>query len=686
LDDLDENPENVPRLVSDYALFNPHAAFRLNNDVFPARDPEWRKWSPRDPTPPHWYTLDRFEELVASIVSLKKPLTVRDFLADFRGLTRTSTRMIVLAAAKLERGTKLEDLVDKKRGAFDKNALRRLLTAMQQNSKEVAPEVLGVLGKQHFLEKLTGEDQSFRYAKQAGVENGLPYIVEAACRLTEDKLLQGLHIGLNWSVPLSNPLQDCELRLPDQSVVYGLEGFFRHLRVNLGYDPVAVVLHIASPRFDFLDRGKGSVQLGPSIAGAVAETLSKVTKQWAAIKKSFDRERTRDARRQEELFRQGRAQEITVREAAWQAIPDAYLKASGGGKLPAHARQVMYAARPLILEITGKETLDDDYFTQTLLPEYMREHPKQTAGWDVVYDERGHLIEPHTGRRIGIGTLAVRKYLREAESPTPPAMELPDLSFEWPTVGPCCRYSGVLFIEKEGFFPLLERAQIAERYDLAIMSTKGMGSTSARHLIERLAEEARIFVLHDFDKSGFSIVGILGRDTTRYQFTRPPEIIDLGLRLLDVEEYALESEAVDYPANSDPTGNLQENGATEEEIEFLAGECGYDRRYHGRRVELNAFASDQFLEWLEAKLRLHGVQKVIPDAQTLAEAYHRSRARHELGNRIQQALPEVERIAKSAAVPKNLRRRIAQELAENPSLAWDEALHFLSAAIGKARS
>jgi hypothetical protein len=49
--------------------------------------------------------------------------------------------------------------------------------------------------------------------------------------------------------------------------------------------------------------------------------------------------------------------------------------------------------------------------------------------------------------------------------------------------------------------------RIAERYDLTLMSTKGMGSTSAGQLIERLAGEARIFVLHDFDKSGFSIVG-----------------------------------------------------------------------------------------------------------------------------------------------------------------------------------
>jgi hypothetical protein len=126
----------------------------------------------------------------------------------------------------------------------------------------------------------------------------------------------------------------------------------------------------------------------------------------------------------------------------------------------------------------------------------MREHPDETAGWDVVYDHRGHLTEPHTGHRICIGTLAVHKYLREAaKSPTLPTVALPDLSFHLSTTGPRHRYGGILFIEREGFFPLLERVQIAECYDLAIISTKGMGSTSARRLIERLAPETRIFVL-----------------------------------------------------------------------------------------------------------------------------------------------------------------------------------------------
>ena len=55
--------------------------------------------------------------------------------------------------------------------------------------------------------------------------------------------------------------------------------------------------------------------------------------------------------------------------------------------------------------------------------------------------------------------------------------------------------------------------------------------------------------------------------------------------------------------------NLAENGATAEEIEFLLEE----------RVELNAFASDELIDWLERKLREHGSEG-LPDADTLADA------------------------------------------------------------------
>jgi hypothetical protein len=181
--------------------------------------------------------------------------------------------------------------------------------------------------------------------------------------------------------------------------------------------------------------------------------------------------------------------------------------------------------------MTG-QTLDDRYFTQQLLPDYVREHPERTADWDIVYDARGHLWEPHTGREVNLGTIGVREYLMAIRSGTSSSLDLqlPEFSSNFPTRGPGNRYGAILYIEKEGFFPLLQQAGFAERYDLAIMSSKGMGTTAVRNLIENLYDTVKILVLHDFDKSGFSIAGTLTRDTRRYAHSAAVKVIDLGLR------------------------------------------------------------------------------------------------------------------------------------------------------------
>jgi DNA topoisomerase VI subunit A len=55
---------------------------------------------------------------------------------------------------------------------------------------------------------------------------------------------------------------------------------------------------------------------------------------------------------------------------------------------------------------------------------------------------------------------------------------------------------------------MFREVQLGERYDLAIMSTKGVSVTAARRLIDYIYARYRLplFVLHDFDKSGFTIL------------------------------------------------------------------------------------------------------------------------------------------------------------------------------------
>jgi hypothetical protein len=230
----------------------------------------------------------------------------------------------------------------------------------------------------------------------------------------------------------------------------------------------------------------------------------------------------------------------------------------------------------------------------------------------------------------------------------------------------------VLFVEKEGFFPLFRRVRLAERYDLAIMSTKGMSVVAARQLVDRLCggQGIPLLVLHDFDKAGFSIFGTLSLNNRRYVFEHDILVIDVGLRLKDVEACGLESESVAVSDTRKARRTLQRNGATQGEIDFLMS---------GRRVELNAFLSRPFVNWIEAALKEHGVKKVIPDQDVLAEAYAEAFVRQYVRAAIPGLIAEGRARLDAAGIPEDLRAQVAgmveQKRADAP---WDHAVTRLA--------
>jgi hypothetical protein len=406
----------------------------------------------------------------------------------------------------------------------------------------------------------------------------------------------------------------------------------------------------------------------------IINNVLRVTKKWAKQRKAEERRASSALNRRLALVRSAK---VEIKEAAWQCMREAYWKASTNNTLPAQARQVMYAARGEIQRRTGR-ALGSKYFCQTLLPDYIREHADETATWDVVFDARGHFTEPHTNLIVPLGTIAVREYLGKVVEHKAADLELldsfPEIPPLHPTCGPQNRYAAILFIEKEGFMPLFAHVKLAERYDIAIMSTKGLSVTASRLLVEQLCSRHRIplLVLHDFDKSGFSIIGTLRRATRRYQFQKSIQVIDFGLRLRDVEAEGLESEDVVY-GQSDPAKNLFINGATEEEVEFLCqGRVG--ATYRGKRIELNAFTSGKFIAWIEARLQEYGIQKVVPDAETVEAAYRRAIAISLRNRRLEEIAAEVSQQAQQAAVPEWLAEEVRERLTEDPTLAWDEAV------------
>ena len=344
-----------------------------------------------------------------------------------------------------------------------------------------------------------------------------------------------------------------------------------------------------------------------------------------------------------------------IKAAVWDAMPAAYDSASAGGTLPAPARMVMYAVR----RISGLgDTLKSDYFLKKLLDMYLTEHPQ--PDWDIVRDDRGTFREPHTDRDVPLGTLQVRQYLERVQGANHVDRDdqPPTLPLGWWTCGPVDRFGAILYIEKEGFGPLLASTRLAERWDLAIASCKGYSVQAARRLIKALHDgyKVPVFVVHDFDKQGIGIFDTFDHDS----------YVDLGLRLDDItavdddgnDRWGLSadtaSESVTYVAKDkpyDPRPNLTERAASTAEIDFL---CRTDRPpFHGRRVELNALQG-RFVDWLEAKLEEHHVAKIVPDEATLERVYRWAYARRWLNLEIARLYEQAQDEADDADLPDDL--------------------------------
>jgi hypothetical protein len=408
-----------------------------------------------------------------------------------------------------------------------------------------------------------------------------------------------------------------------------------------------------------------------SLADDILSVTAKVTRPWTKQRKAEERGRRSRASRQY-IY----SDRVNFTDVAHDILPQAYQHASGGGRYSVSQRQFFYACREAFKTKTGRD-LEYGYFAGTLLVQYQNRHPG--LGWKITADPRGTLVIPNAGHEVHVpvGTIDIDRHLRKARTQHDPYEDAEDakLDTEWPSLAAGRRYQAILYIEKEGFGPLLEEAKIAERFDLAVMSCKGQSVTAARRFVDEVCAAGRgvpLFVVHDMDKAGFEIsqrlttVSAWARinDRVTYEFENRIHVIDLGLRLADVEEYGLQGEDCDFSGRF-----ASDSIATEEEREFLES---------GRRVELNEFTSPQFIEWLEAKLTRHLPKRLIPPDDVLADAWRRALAVAALNRVLDDARDEAIDNARAAGIPKNLRRQLAKRLkdADEP---WDQVLYRLAA-------
>lgn len=660
--------DEIVQVITAFGWLNPHATFALTwngKHLLQATDPSWRKWQPSDPAPAAWYDTESFSRLIAACVAHDqdhgRDRTVREFIAEFRGFARSDAQKKVLNASGTTRMSLREFFAEGKQP----RRAKRLLALMQNSTKPVLAKDLGLLGKEHFLARFEENDvdaDTFQYQRDLCDVEGVPYAIEAAFGYCPDDNTHRRIIGVNWSPTLLDPFRELEHEGGDS-----LDQILFEQRAGEN-EPIVLALHVASPCITYTDKAKTAAVLPDEVSAALAAAVQNVTKAWAKQRKAEERDEAAKLRR---LDRLSRRRKETQRDVAFEVIPKAYLHASDNGTLPVTATQNMYAARPEIQERTGKQ-LDRQYFNQTLLPDFLSEHKELTANWDIAYDDRGHFTEPHTGHTIGLGTWSVSDYLDQVHKLKMQAAALAPARII--TCGPHGAFGALLYLEKEGFLPLFERVQLASRYDIGILSNKGMSVTAARKLADEICHAYGIplLVLHDFDKAGFSILATFERrQSRRYTFENKIKVIDLGLRLGDIR--GLQREVVfDEGSKEKRAANLQRNGAKPNEVKFLLNS----------RVELNAMTPRQLVTFVERKLQQHGIGKVVPKSSDLANAYRLFAHGCDAERIIKRELKKLNGAAK-VTVPRDLETRVRKHLKQNPTVRWDEAVQRIVAAVRK---
>lgn len=357
------------------------------------------------------------------------------------------------------------------------------------------------------------------------------------------------------------------------------------------------------------------------------------------------------ARKAKEKTSTGKA--VSKRELILDCLEDAIEHASTGGKFRFSIRNLFYATRPLLLE-QGIEEPSYDYFCQVIAG--FESENGEIPG--MYRDARGVLIHPHTRERIELGTLNVEQYKR------------PDWLFK-----------RIVYIEKQGFFPVLEDAKWGERWDCALLSSQGQATRAVKDLLDLMGdtdEEITIFCVHDADGYGTVIHQSLVEGTLARPGRRV-KVINLGLDPWEAKDMGLQSEKV----------------TSQKEVPVARYVHEYDRRNYSRwadflqtgRYELNAMTTEQLIEWLDGKMEEHGAErKLVPPEGVLTEKFTstaKARVREVLTERAVKAArveESTERMMQFVTVPygPDLVDEVRERLEAEPTHPWGKPLAVLA--------
>lgn len=499
-----------------------------------------------------------------------------------------------------------------------------LLTGLRGAAKNVNPERLGQIGN---LGSWSG------YAKSAGTfaigsskgEHGaeIPFVIEVYADLYD---ISAVTVLLNKS-PVTGEV----------SVYHGkneLSVFGCGLSCDFKSKPALILINIMTPYIPIITDGKEpdlSV-MEDAIALCMQKALARARRHsppdFMTVKKRSQKEIVADC------------------------LEDAIAKASGDGEYRFSLRQLYYAVRPYVITETGKEP-DYNYFCRNLIGSYEAEH----GDIPLMYrDERGTLYHPHLGQDIPIGTIAVENYHQ-----------------------PAWTFNKVLYIEKEGFFNVLKEKKIPEKYDLALLTSKGYASRAVKDLLDAIGENDReeemtFFCIHDADAYGTTIYDTL-QNETKARPGRKVKIINLGLDPEEAVTMELEIERV------------EKSGRKKGVASYV--DPKWESWLQEYRVELNAMSTPRFIAWVEEKIQRYDKGKVIPPDLVMQESLEQSLqdklgqkireeilAQNHYAQRVAEAVRQVKESCADSQTP--LAETVLAELEKEPVRHWRDIVEAVS--------
>lgn len=659
-----------------FSIFNPHAMIKMeimknenklakslfqkeeNSHFCHSLTDKIGKFLPTDLPSPHWYDTVSLTRLIYSFIgSGEGEMTLRNFIkSQFRGLA--SGKKLKIISEEMGKISRLSD--------FENNPdlIKYLLSVMHDHTKEPSSSILGCVGEELFkkrFEEWYGVKRSW-YKKISGNIDGIPYVFEAF--LAETKEPGDLFTGVNYSQTFEDPLAETYLhhkKIEEQ----GIKSFLSQAHVfKWGWHDsdinTAIAIHLICPVLEFLDRGKTRLKIKNKMKEDIAKVL------WSVSKTIYKEEeqRKKNALKAEKAKEKRESQEnkpkYSLKTIVFHVMKEAVERATGNGDYPVSQRNLYYQVRPLVQDFTHAELTYSNF--GNILTQY-RQQIGEIKG--LYFDPRGVLYEPHTGKSLLLGTREVAQY-------------------EFPSY----LYNKILYIEKKGLFPILQKAKIADFYDMAIVAGEGYATEAIRNLFERADtnEDYQLFVLHDADPAGYNIARTLQEETARMP-GYSVEVIDLGLKLEEAIQMGLQTE--EFTRKKALPTELYLNDT---ELEYFEGEViGYKDNKKGQyiptqwkceRVELNAMSAPEFIEYIELKLYVNGAtDKVIPPKEKLnnkAKEIFDSQIREEVNEALFDIFEEVIEKKLKELNEKfeydNALQWIEEKFEEDKTTSWKQAL------------